>query len=581
MKNILTFGKKLLLSNYLYLFIYSIIFTLVSYLSINTASIIYDYDFHLARIIGLAQSIANKDILPNLNFLFLNGTGYGVPMFYGNWMFYLPALFFIKTKVATFAFAFFVWQSVLATVFITNYVLEKMTSDRLRSLLGAIAVSCSVTFFGFGMTAVVPLIPLLLYAIDKVIFKEQYNPMLLAIVISLLVQTHIISTIVLAIFSLVLVIFNLNQLTWKKIQSFICSIGLSLLLLAGFIFQYIEQSISQIFFVNWKLRDFPFPTESLMNPGDIWEILSNYYWPVIFIFIVLALVFFNRLDMFSRQLILMTLVMFLLSSNLIPWTTLRQTFLSVFQYTERLIYLLPVFVIIAIAKTAPRWLVIFVALIQVSIYLYYFPFSFRADTIPYADRGFKDSTLKIIDNNNYRSLESYYNPFEFTNHTSGDEYVNLDANHENLRNGSISKFEFDDQSVAIYNIKQSYNSLEFDVSLLNGSGDQTIVLPRIWYKGYVAQYLGGASGTQPVILYKDKSLEESKLADELGKPKTSQKALNDGKATIRVQSSGKVVISYHKTIVQIIGFTIELVSFIIIISYILAKKINDRQQLIL
>ena len=162
--------KTILKNSYLYLFIYSIVFIIISFVSANIASIIYDYPFHTGRIVGLAQSLKNGDILPNLNYLFLKGSGYGLPMFYGNWMFYFPALVYLKTKVATFAFATFVWQSTFATSCTTYFVVNKMTEDKFRSFLAAIAVSCSVVYFGFGMTAVVPLIPLLLYSIYKVIY---------------------------------------------------------------------------------------------------------------------------------------------------------------------------------------------------------------------------------------------------------------------------------------------------------------------------------------------------------------------------------------------------------------------------
>ena len=101
--------KKLVWNRYLYLFIYSIFFTVISYNSANLSSIIYDYPFHLGRIVGLAQSIHNNDFLPSLNYVFLKGSGYAVPMFYGNWVLYFPAIIFMKTKVATLSFGILVW----------------------------------------------------------------------------------------------------------------------------------------------------------------------------------------------------------------------------------------------------------------------------------------------------------------------------------------------------------------------------------------------------------------------------------------------------------------------------------------
>lgn len=565
-------SQKFYLNNYIYLLIYSIIFVLISHVSINVSSIIYDYPFHLARIVGLAQSLVNHDFLPNLNYMFLNGSGYAVAMFYGNWMLYLPALVFIHTETATLSFDVFVWQSIFFTVCATNYVLEKITKDKLRALLGAIAISCSVTYFGFGMTAVVPLIPLLLYSIYKVIFEDRYSPVLLAVTIALLIQTHIISTLVLAIFSLILVLLNFNRLTLKKVKSFIISIILAIFLSSGFIFQYLEQSTSQTFFVSWKLRNYPFPSNALMSPGDLYSIVTNYYWPIVFLFIFLSIVIFKKLDVFSRQLILATLVMFIFSSNLLPWHILRETFLSVFQYTERLIYLLPVFVIFAIAKTAPKQLVILTTVLQLSAYVYMFPMTFRSYDVPYSDRGYSDSAKKIMKNTNEDALESYRNSVDYTYDTSGDEYLTIDVDHDNIRNGTIKQFEFDSNKVSISNVTYGYNRLEFDISLHTNAEDQIIVLPRIWYKGYTAFYSKGASGSQPSLLYKSKTDEELDESNKVKKPNLSQKVLYDGRASLEVSSSGHIMILYKKTIIQKIGYLIEFLSFVIIFIYTLFKN---------
>lgn len=552
--------------------IYSAVFTLVSFVSANVSSIIYDYPFHLGRIVGLAHSLTNKDLLPNLNYLFLYGSGYGLPMFYGNWMLYFPALVFLKTKVATFAFSAFVGQLTLLTVWSTYYVLEKMTADKSRSIFGAIAVSCSVTYFGFGMTAVVPLIPLLLYAIYKVLYKNQNNPILLAVVISLLVQTHIISTIVLAIFSAILVIFNVRRLSFTKLMSFFSSVIVSIFLLSGFILQYLEQNSSQTFFVSWKLRDFPFPSDALMAPGSIISILSNYYWPIIFIFLILSVFCFKYFDTYSRQLIGTVIIMFIFSSNILPWGMLRQTFLSVFQYTERLIYLLPVFVLMAIMKTAPQKIVLLVTVLQVGIYLYSFPMKFTFDTIPYSERGYKDNAKKIMDNTNRDAYNAFYSSTEKTYDTSGDEYLNIDIVHDNIRNGTIKLFEFDSEKVQITNIQHGYNRLDFDIELLEGIGEQFVVIPRIWYKGYIANYSQGANGTQPELSYVKKSYSEVAEAEALGKPEATHKVLYDGRAVINVSSSGHVSIQYKKTTVQWIGYAIQILSSLAIFFYSLTNK---------
>lgn len=560
------------------LLVYSILFTIVSFYSSNVASIIYDQPFHVGRIVGLAKSIQNLDLLPNLNPLFVGGSGYAVPMFYGNWMLYLPAVVYLITGVATFAFGFFVFQSTLATVWSSYFTLEKITGNRVRACLGSISISCSVTYFGFGMTAVVPLIPLLLYAIYKVIFEEKYNPVLLAVIISLLIQTHVISTIVLAISSFVLICLNFVRLNKQKILSFVQSVCIAFALVAGYLLQYFEQFTSQTFFVSWKLRDFPFPSESLMSPGELTQMISQYFWPSIYIYIFISLIIFRRLQSFSKQLIFTTILMFAFSTRLIPWELLRESFLSVFQYTERLTYLLPIFVIFSLSLSAPKVIVSIVTCLQILVYLVTQPFHFTPNSIPYSERGFQDSTNYILAVTNRDAHSAFTDPFsgEYTYDTSGDEYFTIDINHENVRNGTLQKFDYDENKLSISNVQQDYNRLEFDINLLNQSNSQQIVLPRVWYKGYVAEYSQGAKGSQPKLDYGTKSKDEIKADSESGKSKEDKKVLHDGRAVIYINKSGHVKIEYRKTLIQWIGYIIEFISFVIVFIYGLVK-LNSRK----
>lgn len=573
MKRLNTILDKLIKHSYFTLLIYSILFTGISYISINTTSQIYDYSFHLARIIGLAQSIQNNDWLPNLNFLFLNGAGYAVPMFYGNWMFYIPALVFLATKVGTLAFTSFVFLLTLATSFTSYYAASKITGSKKRALVFAIVAPTLTTYFGFGMTAVAPLIPLLIYAIYKVLYLDDLNPILLSVVVALLVQTHIISTLVLAIASLILVILNIKRLNFKKIVSFFSSIFIAILLSLGFIFQYIEQSQSQVFFVNWKLRDFPFPTAALMTSENIIQIVKNYYFPLSLIILLITFIYFKKINTFSKQLVLLSTILLVSSSEILPWENfLKYSFLAVFQYSTRLIYFLPFFIFMAICFSAPKKFSIIVVFLQLFVYLFTNPFAFLPNSSNYVKKyGLIDSNINVMRSQNSKAVNAFTNPTLTTYDTSGDEYLNLDINHENARNGVINQFVYNENLVQLNNIKQGYNNLEFDVEM-SSSNEQKIVLPRIWYKGYSAYYSNGIKGTQPKIEYNNLSFEEKKQYVEARKPDITKKVLFDGRAVIKVSGSGHVRVTYQKTTLQVIGFLLELLSFIIVGAYVVVNS---------
>lgn len=88
---------------YICLLLYALFYVFISQKSLQVEGSITDYQFHLVRMVGLAQSIRYGNWLPNLNEVFSYGTGYASAMFYGNWQFYVPALFYIATEQTTFS----------------------------------------------------------------------------------------------------------------------------------------------------------------------------------------------------------------------------------------------------------------------------------------------------------------------------------------------------------------------------------------------------------------------------------------------------------------------------------------------
>lgn len=554
---------------YLILTIYAIVLTGVSYISINTNSQIYDYPFHMARIVGLAQSIANHDLMPNLNYLFTHGSGYAVPMFYGNGILYIPALVYLATKMGTYAFTSYAFIIILTTAWTSYYSLYQITRHKTRSILFGMTMATVFPYFGFGMNAAAPFIPFLIYCLYKVLFMDRLHPLPLGLTVALLVQTHIISTVVLGIASALFILFSAYKLTVKKLLSFAVSMVIAVGLSIGFILQYLEQNRSQTFFVSWGLRDYPFPSGTILAAESLLDTIRHYYFPLALIFLVLGFLLFKYIKPVSRILLLTATVLLVASSNLLPWySVFRFTFLTVFQYTNRLIYFLPAFIIMALFIADVKYLVQIAALAQISFYLVTNPFSFLPDTANYKEEyGLADINIEVMRKQNTMATDAFTDPFVNTYWASGNEYFNLTIDHEHVENATINQFTYDEHQVQIENAQQGYNNLEFDIALADGVDSTTITLPRIWYKGYSAIYSGGSSGTQPEIAYAPLTEKEIEEYKEVYKPAVTTKALNDGRATITVHKSGHVRITYKKTLIQIIGFTLQFLFWLSLVFY--------------
>lgn len=565
---------------YIILAIFAIVLTAISYVPINTNSQIYDYPFHMARIVGLAQSIANGDWLPNLNYLFTHGSGYAVPMFYGNGILYLPALVYLVTKVGTLAYTTYAFIIILATTCTSYYSLFQMTGDKAKAILFGMTMATVFPYFGFGMTAAVPFIPILIYCIYKVLFMERLNPILLGVTVSLLVQTHVISTLVLAISSAIIVLFNIHRFTWRKLFSFLISVAIALSLSIGYILQYLEQNRSQTFFVSWGLRDYPFPSPTILAAGSLFQLLKNYFFPLALVFLVLGFILIKYVKPLSRTLLFTSLVLLIAASDILPWQSiLRFTFLTVFQYTTRLIYFLPAFILMALFLADIKYLAKVLAVVQIGFYILTGPLSFLPNATNYKERyGLLATNIEVMRAQNAQATNAYTHPTITTYWSSGSEYFNLTIDHKHVEDGTINQFIYDQSLVEITNVQQGYNHLEFDISLSNEGTEALVVLPRIWYKGYVAEYSNGADGTQPEISYVSLTEEELKQYKEAHKPAVKTKALYDGRATINVTKSGHVSIRYKKTNIQWIGFMLECFFWISLLSFSIIMYVKEKKK---
>lgn len=286
---------------------------------------------------------------------------------------------------------------------------------------------------------------------------------------------------------------------------------------------------------------------------------------------LVGLILFKRLKHISRALLLTAVSLLLIASDILPWqSVLRFTFLTVFQYTERLIYFLPAFIIMALFIADVKYLAKMLTVAQIAFYLITNPLTFLPNASPYKEKyGLVASNIEVMRAQNTQATNAYMDPYHTTYWTSGDEYFNLAINHDQVTDGTINQFIYDASKVSVENITQSYNNLEFDVILTNQDENATITLPRIWYKGYTAVYTNGADGTQPEIEYIDLTNEELQQYEEAYKPSETTKALHNGQATIQIEESGHVRITYSKTKNQIIGFSVQCVAWLLLAAYLI------------
>lgn len=572
---------------YLFLTIYSIFFTFVSFNVINFQSRTYDYVFHLSRIVGLAESIRNWDFLPNLNYIYAYGTGYASPMFYGNWQFYPSALVYIATKNGNLSYSIFALLIIFFTLITVYFVVTKISKNKLLGVITAITVPCYYTLFGYGMTMVIPLVSLLFYSVYRVLFINKRNPIYLGIVIALLIQTHVLSTIILAIFSFIFLLLNYKKLTMKKLVSFGLSVLIALFLSAGYIFQYVEQVSSQHFLFSWLGRNFPVNVNDTFSvPYPFQSDKSGFYkpftpleWPIHQIISIgmifssfIVVILYRHMTSLSKTLLLSCWVMYFSATSVLPWnSTLKQTFLGSMQYSGRLLFFIPFIFILFVAFVNRKGFPLF--LVSIASLFFYF-----SQVLPQYSNS--SSTYSQMKNENKLSEEMlktvYMGDKSIFVDTSGDEYYNIDVDNVHVRSPQFSEFMIN-EGISISNVKKSYNLLEFDVDFKNNKNKHSVIVPLIWYKGYQVEYSKGGSGSKAMMETRPFSVQEIQENRELRKPNEDQKVLNDGKVYLELKKPGHISISYHKTFLQFFGYLIEIFSWLCLFAILVVTSNRCRK----
>ncbi|WP_236560063.1 hypothetical protein [Streptococcus halichoeri] len=544
------------------LFLYTVVIIACSYQVITRQD--SDLAFHMARIAGLAQSLRHGDFLPNLNFLFGNGVGYAVPMFYGQWLLYLPAGLFLLTKSITFAYVGYAFFLTLVSVYGTFIIFRTISHNQSLAFVLALYPPLVYANFGYGMTAATPLIPFLILAIYQIVFENRQAALLLGIVSALLIQTHIISTLVLAIMSLFFLALNYQYLNWQKLLECVKGGLLGLVLSIGFWLQLLEQTHSQVFYANWTTRPFMGMSGAARSFCEILQMFfdSNssgisiaYHSPLI-IFVTLLLlsqlVKWPRLSVQSKKLAALILGLLLMASSVFPWNQLKYSPLGVFQWPGRLLTFIPSLALLIFAIDNRS--------LKRAIQYFLIGFAMYMSMVVLRNQG-----AAVAYNHSMESqMKQAYAGANNIDGFSGMEYLTVDVDHHKAnQKAALSQFQRQGRNYHLSKLKMAYNQLDFDISLDHAPA--TVQLPRIWYKGYRATYSQGAKGSQPALATVPLSKNEMSKRAKNHQPHHQQKVLNNGLAQIHVQRSGHVHISYQKTPLQQLGFGLEFLSWLLVI----------------
>ena len=450
-----------------------------------------DITFHINRFVGLANAFEEGQILPKIYPYANNGFGYATPLFYCDLFLYPFAILYHFGLSAVWCYKLCVlFYTTLGNIFI-YLIFKKETNDRKLSLLVSfLYLTCSYHLLNIfirgalGEILAMTFVPLVLYAIYRILVKHEDCFIFLGISFSLLVQSHLISSLLYGIFffCMIVVFLIMNRKDFSLIKKTIITIIkgtiIALLLCAWYLLPMFEQMHGQTFWlsVNSQYNNI---SSTIQSVGDVFNSLSYKFIPSIgalFILFSLGYIFVKK-NRYITIIVVYTLMCYLIILGILPGELL-----NVMQFYFRL------------------YIVIFPLTIIVSIYVLK-DFKYR-NILIIISSIFLLSNVVITNIKMINDGEYYLNnnaTVDEINSVTNFKY-NLDYNHDelggaeylpyteykNYNNDSLSIKYIDENEEFIDYIKdykRDYSKIEFSC---DNQENLELLLPLSYYKGYKA-----------------------------------------------------------------------------------------------
>ena len=517
----------------------------------------HDLTFHLNRFVGLANAFEEGQILPKIYPYANYGFGYASPLFYCDLFLYPFGILYHFGLSAIWCYKLCIlFYTTLGNIFV-YLIIKKETNDRKLSLLATfLYLTCNYHLMNIfirgalGEVVAMTFVPLVLYAIYKILVKHEDCFIFLGISFSLLVQSHLISSLLYGIFFfwMIVVFIIMNRKDFSLIKKTIITIIkgtiLASLLCAWYLLPMLEQMHSQTFWlsVNSQYNNI---SSTIQSVGDVFNSLSYKFTPSIgalFILFSLGYIFVKK-NRYITIIVVYTLMCYLIILGILPGELL-----NVMQFYFRL------------------YIVIFPLTIIVSIYVLK-DFKYR-NILIIISSIFLLSNVVITNIKMINDGEYYLNnnaTVDEINSVTNFKY-NLDYNHDELGGAEYLPYteymNYKDDSLAIkfldknnamidyiYEYDKHFTSIEFTC---DNQEDVELLLPLSYYKGYKA-YEFIEKEYKTIDVSSDKKYKLVELYSSKG--------------------SHTYKVTYEGTVVQKATLLISTLSFAIIFGYGILKKI--------
>ena len=194
----------------------------------------YDLLFHLNRIEGIKNALLDGQFPVRLPYSWMNGYGYAVSIFYGDSLLYFPAVLRILGFTVQGAYKAYVLTINFATIAVSYWCFYKIIRNRKIALAGCVVyvlapyrLLCIYLRGAVGEYTAMLFLPLVLYGLYVIYAENDKRAKWLPLAIGFagLVQCHIISTLLTALFAALFCFANLKKtVRWKNFKQLLIAV---------------------------------------------------------------------------------------------------------------------------------------------------------------------------------------------------------------------------------------------------------------------------------------------------------------------------------------------------------------------
>ncbi|GGC94650.1 hypothetical protein [Enterococcus wangshanyuanii] len=504
-----------------------------------------DYHFHQNRIEGLAQSLAHGIWLPKISYFFIGGYGYASSLFYPDFYLYIPALIRVAGFSLATSFLFFATMINLGTFGVTYLSGRIMGLPKLSSYLFSLLYTLSIyrlqDFFNrqaIGELLAMGFFPLVLASLSLLKAGKVQTWWLLTIAMTGIGLAHFISLEIISIFIGLYILLNARRFFKKQVITALLKATVVTVLLLAFYLVPVFEQMSRITF-QVTANPLTFISERSYALG---ELLTNSFENRVFhassanigLILLIGLlvngVMLAKRKTVDRDLIVLSLLFMVMTTNLFPWQLFDQTPLNTIQFPWRFLSIVTLLSAYLIAddcnnllKKIPYGQVLLILFILLGVVIYEWE---SIDT----------EGKRIVSHQSYDQTNSYYIG-------AGHEYLPKEVDYQRLLKNKKRKVSYDPKVITIKKSELSFGSASFDYQVKH-SDSAIVTLPFIYYYGYQAKVI------------------------ENGKVKETPAMLNkqNGYVALSLSGKGKVTVSYKTTWAQKSSLGISLITLVLFFS---------------